>query len=351
MPRASSQSSKAMKSGFGLQEGIVKVTEARFKIEQHSKKDGTLVTPFFGMLFDYVKCDESGEAENSDDIMTKDLPIQWVAKDKENKTDDGEPIYLFEKLKFRPGNAKNATDTDPEDLGCEVGTEGNTMYAESDGLAPFQDADWIEFCKSLEQKGFKPEINDQSYAPNYVGLVFKFHTENKPLRKDAKADDKPQTKWVVDQIYVRPYEAKGGKAKPAASSAAKPNGKAATTAKTQPAPAAESDAEPTDTPVVSDEATTAFTTALEKLVNNPAPATKAVSNGLKVGASLPNFQRAIANEMMLTKVNGKPIAGAVQKEVISAMRLAGTDDEPGWIETAGAGVISVDREKGEVTTV
>lgn len=353
MPRASSQSSKAMKSGFGMQEGIAKVVAARFAVVQHSKKDGTLVTPFFGVLLDYVKCDETGEAENPDDIMTKDLPIQWVAKNKDWSEKDANadsdydvPQFLFDKLKFHPGKAKGPEDTDPEDLGVEVGTEGNMMWSESDNITPFQDCDWIEFCKSLESKGFKPEINDQSFAPNYVGMVFKFHTENKPLRKDAKTDEKPQTKWVVDQIYVRPYEKKG-------TSAAKSTAKPATTAAgkkaaSAPAPAA------VESNGTGDAANGAFTAALEKLLSSPGPATKAVSKRLKEeseGVKLTEFMRAIANELMLSKVDGKTISGSVQKEVINSMKVGATEDEPGWIEQAGAGTVVVDREAETVSLV
>ena len=334
MPKGSSQSSKALKAGFGITEGTIKVVSACFLLHEFTNKDGDVALTFFGHRWDVVRCDEAGEAE-SDETTPQYFIVQIAGKDKETGEVD------LNKLKFHPGKAKNADDPDPEDLGLEMGTEGNSMYCET-ATAPFQDADWIEFCKSLETKGWKPEINDQSFAPNYVGTVLKVHTETKPLRLGAKTDAKPQTKWVVDEIYVRPYESKkgGAKGKPATGAASKstPQSKTSETANS---------AEPNEA------AGEAYRAALDKLLESPAAATKTQSKGLANGGiKLTDFYRAVANEASLAKINGKPIPGVLQHKIIAGMKQY-DENEGGFIEQNSEGKVTVDREVegGLVTAV
>src|SRR3990167_554058 len=224
--RVSLAGADAMKSGFGIQEGTVRVEDARFKTVQHVKGDGTLVTPFTALQFDVCKLNAAGDAET--EVEVKDFIVGWGSKE---QTENGQ-----HKFKFRPGVVANATADEVEDQGdesaetCEIGAEGNTFCSTSGG-SPFEDSDAVLLMKSLEAHGWKPEINKQAYAPNYVGATFDVRTVlkedlckrlgvryNSPKEK-AKNDP---TCWEVVKIHVRPYEASkgGGKGKGTAASTA-----------------------------------------------------------------------------------------------------------------------------------
>ncbi len=327
MPKVSSQSSKAIKSAFGMESGIAKIVDAKFVIDQFRTKDGTVALTYMGMKMDYVKSDETGEVEDPENVMEQVFIIQ-IPKD----GDVGN-------LKFVPGNIKSGTDNDPEELEREVGVAGNTYCGDS---MPFADADWIEFCHSLEVKGFKPEINDQSFAPNYIGLVFKFHAENKALRPGqvVKEGKKPQTKWVVDQIFVRPYES-AGKTKGATKNAPK-SSTASTSKSTETSSAGSTNG--------SDATGEMFQAALAKLINNPVTATKGVSKSLENGgAKLADFYRGVANELAMTKLeNGKGIPPSEQRLVLANLKNY-SEEDGGWIELNSGGLVFVDREEGVVT--
>lgn len=336
MPKVSSQSSKALQSGFGMQEGVAKVIDAKYGVHEFRNKEGDVVLAFFGMQFDYVKCDETGAVEDEEKVMQQHFIISFP-----KKTEGEDYPYDLASLRFHPGKAKSADDQEPEDLGTEVGTTGNTMYCETTA-APFADSDYMEFMTSLEKKGWKPEINDQSFAPNYVGLIFKFHTEAKKLRADAKAGAKPQTRWVVDDILVRPYEQKGKKSQTSVPSKSSTAGSAATTA---------ADKAPSSNGDNSDVVGAAFVAALNKVLSEPSSGAKAVSKLLNEdkAAKLPDFMRAVVGEAALVKLDGKKIPPGIQKEIAGHIKDYDEKTEEGFIETHGAGLVTVDREAKEVS--
>jgi len=103
--RVSLAGADAMKSGFGIQEGTVRVEDARFKTVQHVKGDGTLVTPFTALQFDVCKLNAAGDAET--EVEVKDFIVGWGSKE---QTENGQ-----HKFKFRPGVVANATADEVED--------------------------------------------------------------------------------------------------------------------------------------------------------------------------------------------------------------------------------------------
>lgn len=210
--KASLQSSKAIQSGFGIQAGCVKVLDARTKIVQRIKKDGTLVTPMLLIQFDVTKCGPDQKPINEEDISQKDFIFCWGSKER-----DEQGNYKFA---FHPGNAKAADDTDPDDLGGEIDTEGNTIVSAGNATNPFADSDAALFMKALEMKGWKPEVNDQCFMGNYIGLVMDVNTVTKAqfckqvqvkYQTREGASEASDTVWEVTKIWSFPYEQpKGG---------------------------------------------------------------------------------------------------------------------------------------------
>src|SRR3990167_8467251 len=231
MPRPSMQASKASSGGgFGVQEGKVEVVDARFKIVQYVKGDGSKITPMCALQFDIVQLDDEWDRvevdgeENPLAVIQKDMIVCWSSKK------DGS-------FKFGPGLADKPTD-ESEDAGDEIDTEGPTLYCD-DTSQPFADADALVFMKSLESKGWKPEVNDLCWAPAYVGAKFEVRTVNpaelcKKLGIKHQAREKENPVWEVVDLHTKPYEEKGkggkaGKTTAAAGTtkvAGKANGKA-----------------------------------------------------------------------------------------------------------------------------
>lgn len=229
MPRASSAAKDAYQGGRGLQEGNVKVENTVFKITEFTNSNGDVVlTPFVTHL-DYFHVDDNLQP-HSDEVQSRDIVIASFPDD------SGEYMH-------RPGNADGPEDEDPEDLGSEVGTEGNSIFCDPP-RAIRADSDWMKFTQSLEKLGFPVEVNAQSYAPNYNGLIVHVHSEPGREYTDKKTGEKKTlpSHWVADKIWVNPHAKgqgakKGATAKGAAASkgAGKKAGGSKSSAKSKPA--------------------------------------------------------------------------------------------------------------------
>ncbi len=204
MPRVSMKKEDMMGVGF-FKEGnveIVKAVCAAYQFPPNSKT-GVQSDPFPAVVFSFVQLGE--DWSKPDDAETQDLPIR---------------IGSFDKI--RPGNLSDPNDleADPEDLGSEVGTEGNSIYGDDGARLGFN---WPAFVESLKKAGFKPNIIDRIYMPDYKGM--KCHLKQVPTGSKYTAKDgteKDSTTWVCTEIQTFPYEkkAQAGKAgsKPAAAS-------------------------------------------------------------------------------------------------------------------------------------
>ena len=234
--RGSLDSSKALTMGFGIQEGRLRVEDARFKViqrQQSEKKGGKLVTPMLVLQLDCKKLNENNVAE-SDVIETTELLVAFASKEEDEQ---GRHMFVL-----WPGNIKGdpaSADSELQSLDqgmaddlrayCAIDTEGNT-FVSIKGAMPFADSEAMLFMKSLEKKGWKPENNNQCFAGNYKGAILEVRTVLKAdackelgvkftPAKDADPT-RPQTVWQVTNILNRPYEGKKVVAK-AASTVAK----------------------------------------------------------------------------------------------------------------------------------
>lgn len=224
---------KAIQGGFGIQSGIVRVKDARFKIQEWSKKDGSWTGHVLVWQLDVQKSDPKGVVEDESLVEQQDFILCWGSKEKD---ENGNPTY-----RFHPANSKGVDDEEPEDLGVEVGTEGNTFCtpesAETESM-PFKDAPAVLFSMGLEKLGFRKEVSNRAYCPEYVGLVIEVETvqpdvlaKHLGVRYNPPKDGKPQPQWMVKKIHVFPWDAQksAGKAKGAAAGAGAGKGASAST--------------------------------------------------------------------------------------------------------------------------
>lgn len=123
---------------------------------------------------------------------------------KHTQDDPVEEYFGCGKLeKIHPGIADGPEDQDPEDRGTAIGAAGNTLW--SDGSAINTKSKWAVFCASLEKAGFKPQVLDACFLPDFVGLKAKF------VSVDEKNQDGSVYKILtVKEVIKYPYDQKGG---------------------------------------------------------------------------------------------------------------------------------------------
>jgi hypothetical protein len=190
MPRVSMKKEDMMGVGF-FKEGnveIVKAVCAAYQFPPNSKT-GVQSDPFPAVVLSFVQLAE--DWSRPDDAETQDLAIR---------------IGSFDKI--RPGNLSDPNDleADPEDLGDEVGTEGNSIYGDDGARLGFN---WPAFVESLKKAGFKPNIIDRIYMPDYKGMkchLKQVATGSKYTAKDGV--EKDSMTWLCTEIQTFPYEKK-----------------------------------------------------------------------------------------------------------------------------------------------
>lgn len=243
MAKVSFAASDTYVPALGFQEGNFEVTGAKISVFQYppSKKTGEQLAPFLACVLTLQKTDEQGNA-------TEDEPME-------------KPLRAEKDLgKMRPGNAQSREDDEPEDLGDELNTEGNCIYAEENAKIN-ANTQFAKFMKSLEEKGFRADILGAGYMPDLIGL--KGHAKSEKGEKQViDGRDVEANYFVVDRITVRPYEkstakkptAKASTAASAATSAAKPATKPAAKEEAE-APEVNEDAAATATAILAELAT------------------------------------------------------------------------------------------------
>jgi len=195
MPKASFASRDAYEPKLGFQEGNFEVVSACTKVFQYppNKESGEQFPPFLCAMLMMAKTDEQGNRLD-DEPQEKILRIE---KDLE---------------KMRPGRADSRDDAEPEDLGAELDTEGNTVFCE-EGQKINVNSAFIVFTKSLEEKGFKSEILGAGFLPDLVGTKGHGKTEKGTKRSIGGRDVEPAY-FIVDRLLVRPYEKSASGKKP-----------------------------------------------------------------------------------------------------------------------------------------
>ena len=233
------------------------------------------------------------------------------------------------------GNVEN----EPSDGGNELGAEGNTLYAVKDGYQINDKVKYMQFCVSLEEKGFKPSILKRTFFPDFVGLRAFFKTITLKKFRDDMTND--PTAFVVTEIKQFPYEQKAGKAvtgkkekdstsKQKSTSAPKSSAKASESA-------SDSATEATGSATDATDATDAESIATDVLTRTFATA--------KAGATIADVKK-LKVEVFMAMSKHKPAIPAEMKK--SVMDQLGQED---WLIATGManGVFELDGDKIVVT--
>ena len=198
-------------SGGRFQEGMVLVNDAAFKVHQNNAPKGSTdtVLPVVALVLNVTRLDDNLEpmTDGDGEKMCEDLVFSLGGKSLSKCT---------------PATADNPDDEEVTSAGDEVGAEGPTFDVHAGNWFPDKKSSVIHFIDSLIQKGFKKEIVDRVWAPDYVGMVAHIISVPGGDMGDAPGSTNRRT-WsykVVDKIVKYPYEAaKGGGKKSGSTSA------------------------------------------------------------------------------------------------------------------------------------
>ncbi len=258
MPRVSFASADLVDVSFGITEGSVEIVSAISKVHQYpqNRKTGVQGDPFPCVQIQFAHLDPKTGQKTDAEPATMEFGIGSLDK-------------------FHPGKVTGPDDEDPEDLGDEVGTEGNTLYPVEDGNRITKSSKWSHLVVSMEQLGFKPEVLGTGYLPSLVGT--KGHVKTVTLPKFDNTREKEPTALVFDKITQFPYEKKGTAPKPAP---AKPGTTKPASGKPASAPPAAPATEEADTDEINAIATTTLSTVAEKNGGSEMARTKLKSQAL-----------------------------------------------------------------------
>lgn len=209
MPRASLKFEDAAKGALGFQEGNVLIQKSVSAAYQYppNSKTGVQSDAFCAIVWTGVKC-----------------TAEW-----EPSEEEVEIVHRIGGLdKIRPGKlaAKDFDnmDAEPEDLGNEVGTEGNALFMEEGGKLS---KGWGLMDESMRKAGWKAEIAGRGVITDYEGTKAHFKTvagEKYVAQKgEKKGQEVTPTNLVCDRIHTYGYDQK----KPSTSTASKGKGAAA----------------------------------------------------------------------------------------------------------------------------
>lgn len=155
---------------------------------------------------------------------------------------------------FHPGKGTGPDDTDPDDLGDELNTEGNTLFISGGEVAMNAKSGYTVFMKSLQHKGFPKEKIAECWAPSFKGLKFELATVTPDKleaygqkKGDANQDGQAITYKVVQSIISLPGGKKAKKSTEEAATAPVPAKKS----KSAPPPADDDDDDGTMAPLSS----------------------------------------------------------------------------------------------------
>lgn len=288
--------------GFGAQEGFWEIGKASSVVHQYPpNKAGQQSDPQTMVRLELFKLDAKTLERHADDEPV----LEHLGVGRKNTLE-----------KVRPGNMSGPDDDAPEDLGNELGTEGNTFFVE-EGTTFHEACSFIKFVSSAVEKGFKAELLDKAYLTVLEGT--KFEVERLKGFKPDGADPaaKEPTSLGVKKILLFGYEKKKTVAGKVAS---KPTAKAPAAAKE---PTAEEAAE----------------------IPNVEAVVEALGDIAKDKANKPAFKRTLLQASVMTilqkktKLSMKEKADVIRATVQNDDWLLGHAAEQGFVVDVDAGTV------------
>jgi len=171
------------------------------------------------------RLDQEGNPQVNEKLVALVLNVVPLNDDGE-RIEDAESRDLVLKLgakslaTFHPGKGDSPDDMEPEDLGDELNTEGNTLYTSGGEVTMNAKSGYTVFMKSLQHRGFDKDRIGACWAPYFKGLKFELASVSpdkleKYGQKKGEAGGIVFTYKVVEAIIAMPEAAKAKKDKKA----------------------------------------------------------------------------------------------------------------------------------------
>jgi hypothetical protein len=213
LPDAAVESTGAMGGKYEILGSVYKV----HKDKEYEPKPGApvpvtprVIVPVCALVFKVTPISDDGD--RLEDADTRDIILKMGSKSLAT---------------FHPGKGSDPSDMDPDDLGDELNTEGNTLYISGGSVEMNAKSGYTVFMKSLQHRGFPKEKIAECWAPHFTGLKFELATvtpdklEGYGQKKgDANKDGENITYKVVQSIIAQPDDKKGSKKEKKAAPAA-----------------------------------------------------------------------------------------------------------------------------------
>lgn len=198
----------ASKSAGPFKEGFVRVDSNSYRVHQNKAGEGQAeAIPATKWFWGITRLAEDGTSpllDEHDEPITEELFFSFGGK-----------CLPF----VHPGRATSPEDEEPEDLGTELNTEGNTIFVAAPNWTPNERSAVIVLTRSMATAGINSMYYDRCWAPDWNGCVFYMTTQV----GDKGADGRSFNYKIVSKVLTGPGSKKNTKA--AAVSA--PNGKPA----------------------------------------------------------------------------------------------------------------------------
>jgi hypothetical protein len=194
MPKAAGLMSpeNAVKGAGAFKEGFIRIDSNSYKVHQAKGEDAVPATKW---VWQVTRLNESGEeplVDEHDEPIREELAFSFGGK-----------CLPF----IHPARADGPDDEEPEDMGTEVGAEGNTLYLNAPDWRPNERSGVIILTASMQKAGVKSEYLKRCWTPDWNGCVF----EMRQSAPEKGRDGREFSYKICSKVLVGP----GGKAKAA----------------------------------------------------------------------------------------------------------------------------------------
>ena len=184
----------ASKSAGIFKEGFVRIDFNSYKVHQGKGGDsGESTAPATKWSWMVTRLGEDAETpitDEHDEPVTEELLFSFGGKALAH---------------VHPGHADGPDDPEPEDLGTDVGVEGNTIFLASDKWTPNEKSGLMVLTASMSKQGIPADYFNRCWAPEWNGCIFEMKSQAGEKGNDGRAFSYK----VVSKVVVRPGGGKG----------------------------------------------------------------------------------------------------------------------------------------------
>lgn len=165
----------AAKSAGQFKEGIVRIDSNSYKIHKGQSGEGQPdAVPATKWSWKVTRLQEDGATpltDEHDEEIHEEILFSFGGK-----------CIPF----VHPGQAESSDD-DPEDMGTDVGAEGNTIYLNAPDWKPNERSSLMVLTASMRKQQVKEDYLNRCWCPDWNGCIFEMRTQEGGKGQDGRA--------------------------------------------------------------------------------------------------------------------------------------------------------------------